>query len=88
MDRIFANTLRHFREEAELSQVETSMLSGISQSELSKLEDGSRWPRKKTIFRLCRVFGISTKEFFRYMRDDMGYQLDFWIEPEEDDYAE
>lgn len=88
MDRIFANTLRHFREEAELTQVETSMLSGISQSELSKLEDGSRWPRKKTIFRLCRVFGISTKEFFAYMKDDMGYQLDFWIEPDEDDYAE
>ena len=87
MDRLYANTIRHFREMFSLTQAELKMLSGISQSELSKLEDGSRWPRKKAIFRLCKAFGISTREFFTYMKDDLARQLKTsWIEPEEGDY--
>ena len=86
MDRVFANTIRHFRKKAGLSQVDTSVFSGISQSQVSKLEDGSRWPMKKTIFWLCKTFGISTKEFFTYMKDDLEQQLKSWIEPDEDDY--
>ena len=86
MDRLFANTIRHFREKFSLTQAELRTLSGISQSELSKLEDGSRWPRKRAIFRLCKALGISTKEFFMYMHDDLELQLKSWLEPEEGDY--
>ncbi len=86
IERFYANTIRHFREEAELRQVEVSALTGISQSQVSKLEDGSRWPMGKTIFLLCRAFGITTKAFFTYLHDDLEEQLKSWIEPEEGDY--
>ena len=86
MDRFYVNTIRHFRKEANLRQIDVSVLSGISQSQVSKLEDGSRWPIGKTIVRLCRAYGIPTKAFFTYLHQDLGEQLKKWVEPEEGSY--
>lgn len=86
MDRIFANTIRHFREEAKLSQEEAAEMAGITQSQVSRLEGGSSWPNPMTVRRLCKAFGISTWDFFRRMGQDMlSVPRENWIELDEDD---
>ena len=71
MYRIYANTIRHFRETAELSQADVALRSGMSQSQVSKLEDGIHLPSYETIERLCTAFGISIKNFLKYMAMDI-----------------
>ena len=71
MYRIYANTVRHFREMAGLSQYEVAMRSGISQSQVSKLEDGIHLPPYETIEKLCAAFCISMKVFLKYMALDI-----------------
>ena len=71
MYRIYANTVRHFREKAGLSQCEVAMRSGISQSQVSKLEDGIHLPPYETIEKLCAAFGISMKVFLKYLALDI-----------------
>ena len=71
MYRIYANTIRHFREKAGLCQYEVAIRSGISQSQISKLEDGIHLPPYETIEKLCEAFGISMKEFLKYMATDI-----------------
>lgn len=86
MDRIFANSIRYFRKRAKLTQAETAQDTGIAQSQVSRLEDGENWPGKNTILQLCKTFGISTKEFFTYMIQDVQRQLqESWFEVEEGD---
>ena len=41
MDRIFANVIVYFRKKFGLSQKIVSIKTGIAQSELSKLEEGT-----------------------------------------------
>lgn len=41
MDRIFANVMAYFRQKAGLSQKSVTVKTGIAQSELSKLEEGT-----------------------------------------------
>ena len=71
MYRIYANTIRHFREEAGLKQYEVAMRSGMSQSQVSKLEDGIHLPVYETIEKLCAAFGISMKVFLKYLALDI-----------------
>ena len=67
MDRIFANAITFFRKRAGLTHAKTAALSGLTQSCISRLEDGSRWPREDTVLRLCRAFGIPAPDFFMYV---------------------
>ena len=71
MDKIFANTMIYFRKRAHLTQSELAIRTGITQSAISKLEDGAYWPNKITISKFCEGVGISGNEFCLYM----GLQL-------------
>ena len=84
MYRIFANTIRHFREKAEINQTELALFSGMSQSQVSKLEDGIHLPNYETIEKLCAAFGISIREFLKYMAMDILS----WVDDIEDDEDE
>lgn len=64
MDRIFGTVIRQIREEQNLSQSEAARISGLSQSVWSRLEDGTSWPRKRTITLLCRALNVSAQDFF------------------------
>jgi transcriptional regulator with XRE-family HTH domain len=55
----FAHTLRELRERAGLGGVETARLAGISQSKISKLENGKLRPSPDDIRALCDVYGVS-----------------------------
>ena len=61
----------YFRKKANLSQRQLAIRTGIAQSQLSKLEEGTHWPSKETLSRFCKGLGISANEFFLYM----GLQL-------------
>ena len=87
MYRIYANTFRHFREKAGLSQYEVAMRSGISQSQISKLEDGIHLPPYETIEKLCTAFGISMKVFLKYMATDILSWVDDIDEIDDDKAA-
>ena len=67
MDKIFANTMIYFRENAHLTQSELALKTGIAQSQISKLEEGTHWPNRRTISRFCNTLGISGNEFFLHM---------------------
>ena len=67
MDRIFANVMAYFRKQAGLSQKNVSIKTGVAQSELSKLEEGTHWPNQKTIAKFCNGLGISGNEFLLHM---------------------
>ena len=56
MDKIFANTMIYFREKAHLTQSELAIRTGIAQSQISKLEEGTHWPNRHTISKFCNEF--------------------------------
>lgn len=64
MDRIFGTVIRQIREKQHLSQAEAARISGVSQSVWSRLEDGTSWPRKRTIVSVCKGLEVSMQDFF------------------------
>ena len=88
MDKIFANTMIYFRKRAHLTQNELAVRTGITQSAISKLEEGSHWPNKITISKFCRGVGISGNEFFLYMSLQMmaiAFESVIWLDDEEEE---
>ncbi|KJS16063.1 MAG: hypothetical protein VR69_10655 [Peptococcaceae bacterium BRH_c4b] len=59
-----ASRLKTLRELKGFSQYRLSQQSGISQSFLSALEAGKKWPTVYTLEKICRCLGISLAEFF------------------------
>lgn len=57
--RAFATNLIHLRKAAGLTQDELSARSGVSQSNISALENGTFEPRLSTIMALARAFGVA-----------------------------
>ena len=87
MDRIFGHSITHFREEKEMTQTQAAKLSGITQSQLSRIEDGENWPNKSTLRKICRGLGISGNEFFNHMGHyliEISRQGEIWMLDEED----
>ena len=85
MDRIFASVMAYFRQKYGLSQKSVTVKTGITQSELSKLEDGSHWPNKKTVSKFCKGLDISGNEFLLYMGCLMihtALTTEVWLEDE------
>ncbi len=74
MDRIFGNVFAYFRQKAGLSQKSVTVKTGIAQSELSKLEEGTHWPNKKTISKFCKGLKVSGRDFFLYMGVELIYK--------------
>ena len=87
MDRIFANVIVYFRKKFGLSQKIVSIKTGIAQSELSKLEEGTHWPNRKTIAKFCKGLGISGKEFLLHMGINLiitALTIEIWLDDEEE----
>ena len=76
-DRTFANAFRYFRKQAGLTQTEAAEITELSQSAISRFEDGDNWPCKDTTFRLCYVYGISLTELFDFIAKDL-HKLPSW----------
>ncbi|MBQ2615470.1 MAG: helix-turn-helix transcriptional regulator [Synergistaceae bacterium] len=71
MDRAFGNTIRSLREELNLTQADLAKATGLSQSAISRLEDGSRWPRKGTLLRVCNAFKLTIDELFSHATNEL-----------------
>ena len=76
-DRTFANAFRYFRKQAGLTQTEAAELTELSQSAISRFEDGDNWPCKDTAFRLCYVYGITLLDLFDFIAKDL-HKLPSW----------
>ena len=59
-----AGRLKALRQKKGLSQYRLAQESGISQSFLSALEAGSKWPTVYTLDKICRCLDLSLAEFF------------------------
>ena len=85
MDRIFANVIVYFRKKLGLSQKIVSIKTGIAQSELSKLEEGTHWPNRRTIAKFCKGLGISANVFLLYMGISLiatALKTEIWLDDE------
>ena len=71
MDRAFGNTIRSLREELNWTQADLAKATGLSQSAISRLEDGSRWPRKGTLLRVCNAFKLTIDELFSHATNEL-----------------
>ena len=88
MDRIFANVMAYFRQKAGLSQKTVSIKTGIAQSELSKLEEGTHWPNKKTVSKFCKGLNVSGNDFFLFMGLTMIFTAlttEIWLYEDEEE---
>ena len=70
-DRTFGSTLKHFRELSGLTQTEAADITELSQSAISRFEDGDNWPGKETTLRLCNAYGISLLELFEFITNEL-----------------
>lgn len=64
----FSANLRRARERAGLSQAALSRESGVSPSEICRIEANEREPRLSTILRLSRALGVEMTELLRGLR--------------------
>lgn len=56
--------LKEEREKAQLSQLELSLRSGVSQNMITYVETGKRTPTLTTILKLCSALGINPAVLF------------------------
>ncbi|MCR4736306.1 MAG: helix-turn-helix domain-containing protein [Treponema sp.] len=56
--------LRQEREKANLSQMELSLESGVSQNMITYIENGKRTPTVNTLLKLCNALNISPAVLF------------------------
>ena len=56
--------LKFFREERNLSQLDLSLSSGVSQNMITYIETGKRTPSLKTLIKLCNALQISPAKLF------------------------
>ena len=88
MDRIYANVMVQFRKQAHLSQKSLAKKMGVTQSAISKIEDGSNKPKPKTISKFCKTLGISGNEFFLLMAIQLFvlvFTQEIWLDDDEEE---
>ena len=56
--------LKTFREERNISQLELSLQSGVSQNMITYIETGKRTPTLRTLIKLCDALKISPAKLF------------------------
>ena len=71
MDRAFGSIIYSLRKEANLTQADLAKATGLTQSEISRLEDGSRWPRKRTLMRVCKALHLPIYELFSLATNEL-----------------
>ncbi|MBE6351015.1 MAG: helix-turn-helix transcriptional regulator [Spirochaetaceae bacterium] len=57
-------SLKAFREERNISQLELSLISGVSQNMITYIETGKRTPSLRTLLKLCNALEISPAKLF------------------------
>ncbi len=72
MKRAFGNVLYELRMEANLTQVDLAKSSGLSQSAVSRLESGYRWPELKTMKRISYALNITVENLMTMMVKELG----------------
>ena len=86
MDRAFGSIIYSLRKEANLTQADLAKATGLTQSEISRLEDGSRWPRKRTLLRVCKALHLPIYELFSLAGSDLSKpDAKRWYEYEKED---
>jgi len=78
--------LKHFREQARMSQMELALSAGISQNMIAYIENCKRTPTLKTLLKLCEALGISPEVLFRkqnsdadQVRETMHKYIDYYV---------
>ena len=87
MDRIFGHSIAHFREEKNMTQTLAARLAGITQSQLSRIEDGEIWPNKYTLRKICKGWGISGNDFFNHMGNyliEISQEGEIWMQDDDE----
>ena len=86
MDRALGSIIYSLRKEANLTQAALAKKAHLSQSAISRLEDGSRWPTKRTIKLICNALNVPLDEFFELAADNMKKpDAKRWSEYEKED---
>lgn len=62
--------LRRFREERQMSQLELSLASGVSQNMITYIETGKRVPSLRTVIKLCAALGVSPASLFELEEEE------------------
>lgn len=57
-------SLKACREERNISQLELSLISGVSQNMITYIETGKRTPSLRTLLKLCNALEISPAKLF------------------------
>lgn len=56
--------MRKYREERQMSQLELSLVSGVSQNMITYIETGKRTPSLRTFIKLCAALDIPPASLF------------------------
>ena len=64
IEKLVIKRLKYFRESQNISQLELSFMSGISQNMITYIETGKRVPTLKTVIKLCNALKISPCKLF------------------------
>lgn len=65
------NRLKEAREKAQLSQLELSYRSGVSQNMITYIETGKRTPTLNTLLKLCNALNITPAILFADSSDEI-----------------
>lgn len=79
-EKIVLNRLKAYREEKKLSQLELSLISGVSQNMITYIETGKRMPTLRTIIKLCDALKISPAKLFEEENSEKEKFKQFLIE--------
>ncbi|MED0759106.1 helix-turn-helix transcriptional regulator, partial [Aneurinibacillus thermoaerophilus] len=61
---IFSERLKELRHKAGISTIELAKLTGMSQSAISKLENGQRRIDLEALSAICAALGVTLSDFF------------------------
>ena len=64
LENLVVKRLKSIREEKNISQLELSLISGVSQNMITYIETGKRTPTLKTLIKLCLALDISPVKLF------------------------
>ena len=80
-DRTFGTALKHFRELSGLTQTEAADRTELSQSAISRFEDGDNWPGNAYDISLLELFEFITNE----LRQLPPSALKIWVVDADDE---
>ncbi len=86
MDRAFGSIIYFLRKKANLTQAALAQKANLTQSTIARVEDGSRWPRKRTIKLICKALNVLVEELFELALEGMKKpDAKRWSEYEQED---